>query len=58
MQQRLYNPSSFAGQLSPEMRAWVQAVHKTLIDLLNATAVMRTQLAELQKGGQSGIRGK
>ena len=41
---KLYNPSSFAEQLTPEHKIWVQTVHRALTDLLNGVSVLQTQV--------------
>ena len=51
---KIFNPSSFAKQLSPEHRIWVQAVHKALTepDLGGFTGTI--PLAKLTGGGANG----
>ena len=39
---KLFNPSSFAQQLTPEHKVWVQSVHKTLLFILNQLGVVPT----------------
>ena len=48
VQKKIYNPSSFAGQLTPEHKIWVQSAHKAISDLLNASAAMQSQMLKLQ----------
>lgn len=47
--QKIYNPSSFSGQLTPQHRIWVQAVHKALTDIM--TQLNITQSSPLDAGG-------
>lgn len=50
---KLYNPSSFAQQLTPEHKIWVQAVHKALSDLKEEVAALQAKVgitAQQQRG--------
>lgn len=40
--QKIYNPSSFAGQLPLQHRIWVQAVHKALTDIMTQLKITQT----------------
>ena len=45
---RTYNPSSFARELTPEHKIWVQSVHKAISDLLNGVTALQSQMLKLQ----------
>lgn len=36
---KLYNPTSFASELSPQHKIWAQSVHKTLLFILDQLGV-------------------
>lgn len=40
--QKIYNPSSFAGNLPLQHRIWVQSVHKALTDIMTQLKITQT----------------
>lgn len=53
--QKIFNPSSFASELSPQHKIWVQSVHKALTDIITQLKITETSMLDRSGGPNDNV---